>query len=170
MMDDPTSGAGTPNEPPAASVTYEEPEEQVIEEEAVAQNELATTAPEVLADSLGEYLRAWGKRIRSGESGAVPVIVGLVLIVIFFQIEQSTFLSAGNLVNLFVQAALFILFAAAEIYALLLSEIDLSVGAVAGVGGFVIAELIAPRSTWCGGWASPAGSSCALRSACSREP
>jgi D-xylose transport system permease protein len=38
----------------------------------------------------------------------------------------------------------FILFAAAETYALLLSEIDLSVGAVAGVGAFVIAELIAP--------------------------
>ena len=67
-----------------------------------------------------------------------------MLVVIFFRIEQSTFLSAGNLVNLFVQAALFILFAAAEIYALLLSEIDLSVGAVAGVGAFVIAELIAP--------------------------
>ena len=73
-----------------------------------------------------------------------PVIAGLVLIVIFFRIEQSTFLSAGNLVNLFVQAAVFILFAAAETYALLLSEIDLSVGAVAGVGAFVIAELIAP--------------------------
>ncbi len=143
-MDDPTSGAGTPNEPPAASVTYQEPEAQVIEEEEVAQSELATTAPEVLADSLSEYLRAWGKRIRSGESGAVPVIVGLVLIVIFFRIEQSTFLSAGNLVNLFVQAALYILLAAGEIYALLLSEIDLSIGAVAGVGGFVIAELIAP--------------------------
>src|SRR5581483_238742 len=94
------------------------------------------------------YLRAWGKRIRSGESGAVPVLVGLVLIVIFFQIEQSTFLSVGNLVNLFVQAALYILFGAAEIYALLLSEIDLSVGAVAGVGGFVIAELIAPPVNW----------------------
>ena len=74
----------------------------------------------------------------------MPVIVGLVLIVIFFQIEQSEFLSAGNLVNLFVQSALFILLAAGEIYALLLSEIDLSLGAVAGVGGFVIAELIAP--------------------------
>ena len=145
MMDEPTSGAGTPAEPPAvASVAYEEPEEKVIEEEEVAQNELVTTAPEVLADSLSEYLRAWGKRIRSGESGAVPVIVGLVLIVIFFQIEQSEFLSAGNLVNLFVQSALFILLAAGEIYALLLSEIDLSLGAVAGVGGFVIAELIAP--------------------------
>jgi D-xylose transport system permease protein len=146
-MSEPTPGAGTPAEP-QGSVATRESEETIVEEEAVAQQELATTAPDVLAESLGEYLRAWGKRIRGGESGAVPVLVGLVLIVIFFQIEQSTFLSAGNLVNLFVQAALFILFAAAEIYALLLSEIDLSVGAVAGVGGFVIAELIAPPVGW----------------------
>jgi D-xylose transport system permease protein len=142
-MNEPTSGVGTPADP-EGSVTYPEPEAEIVEEEAVAQEDLAITAPDVLADSLGDYLRAWGKRIRGGESGAVPVLAGLVLIVIFFQIEESTFLSAGNLVNLFVQATLYILFAAAEIYALLLSEIDLSVGAVAGVGGFVIAELIAP--------------------------
>jgi D-xylose transport system permease protein len=141
-MSEPTSGGGTPAEP-ESSVTYPEPEPDAVEEEALAQDELAVTAPDVLADSLGDYLRAWGKRIRSGESGAVPVLVGLVLIIIFFRIEQSTFLSSGNLVNLFTQSTLYILFAAAEIYALLLSEIDLSVGAVAGVGGFVIAELIA---------------------------
>jgi len=143
MTDEPTSGGQTPVDPPVSSVAYKEPETEIVEEEAQAQEDLATTAPEVLADSLGEYLRAWGKRVRSGESGAVPVLVGLVLIVIFFQIEQSTFLSSENLVNLFVQATVFILFGAAEIYALLLSEIDLSVGAVAGVGAFVIAELIA---------------------------
>jgi D-xylose transport system permease protein len=145
-MDDSTTGP--PAEPQEGAVSVQEPEEAILEEEAVAQDELATTAPEVLADSLGEYLRAWGKRIRSGESGAVPVLAGLVLIVIFFQIEQSEFLSAGNLVNLFVQSALYILLAAGEIYALLLSEIDLSLGAVAGVGGFVIAELIAPPVNW----------------------
>jgi D-xylose transport system permease protein len=147
-MTEPTSGVGTPAEPEGGSVTVQEPEDKVLEEEAIAQDEIATTAPEVLVDSLGEYLRVWGKRIRSGESGAVPVLVGLVLIIIFFQIEQSSFLGAQNLVNLFVQAALYILLGAAEIYALLLSEIDLSVGAVAGVGGFVIAELIAPPVAW----------------------
>ncbi len=144
MMDEPTTGVGTPADPQGGAVSVEERDEILIEEEAVGQEELAVTAPDVLADSFGEYLRAWAKRIRSGESGVVPVIAGLVLVVIFFRIEQSTFLSAGNLVNLFVQAAVFILFAAAEIYALLLSEIDLSVGAVAGVAAFVIAELIAP--------------------------
>jgi D-xylose transport system permease protein len=106
--------------------------------------ELAAVAPEILADSLPEYFRAWGRRIRNGESGALPIIGGLILIVIFFQAEQSTFLTAGNLVNLFTQAGTYILFGAAEIWVLLMSEIDLSVGYNAAVGAFVIAELIAP--------------------------
>ncbi len=101
-------------------------------------------APEVLAGSLQEYVRAWLTRIRSGGSGALPIIAGLVVIVIFFQIEQSPFLTSGNIVNLLVQAAEYILFGAAEIFALLLSEIDLSVGYTAAVAAFIIAELIAP--------------------------
>lgn len=108
----------------------------------VSDEELTAVAPELLAGSLSEYIQAWGRRIRNGESGALPIIVGLIAIVIFFQIEQSQFLSSGNLVNLFVQAAAYILFGAAEVWVLILSEIDLSVGYVAAVGAFVIAELI----------------------------
>jgi D-xylose transport system permease protein len=132
---------GTQVDPDAPSMlAVEEAEDPVAEETAEAA--MAVVAPEVLADSLGEYLRAMWQRVKSGESGALPVLAGLVLIVIFFRIEQSTFLSSGNLVNLFVQAATYVLFGAAEIFALLLSEIDLSVGAVGAVGGFVIVELI----------------------------
>jgi D-xylose transport system permease protein len=108
----------------------------------VSDAELAAVSPELLAGSLSEYFRAWGRRIRNGESGALPIIVGLIVIVIFFQAEQSTFLTSGNLVNLFVQAAAYILFGAAEVWVLILSEIDLSVGFVAGVAAFVIAELV----------------------------
>jgi len=104
---------------------------------------LTLASSEVLADSLQEYMRAWLVRIRSGESGALPIIGGLIAIVIFFQIEQSTFLTSGNLVNLLVQSAEYILLGVAEIFALLLSEIDLSVGYTAAVGAFIIAELIA---------------------------
>jgi D-xylose transport system permease protein len=111
--------------------------------DGLSEAELATVAPDVLAQSLGEYFAAWGRRIRNGESGALPIIIGLIVIVIFFQIEESTFLSSDNLVNLFVEAAAYILFGAAEVWVLLLSEIDLSVGYVAGVAAFVIAELIA---------------------------
>lgn len=111
---------------------------------AIPDAALTAAAPEILANSLGEYFAAWGRRIRNGESGALPVLAGLVVIVIFFQIEQSQFLTAVNLVNLLEQSAIYVMFGAAEIFALLLSEIDLSLGYNAAVGAFVIAELIAP--------------------------
>jgi D-xylose transport system permease protein len=99
---------------------------------------------ELVASSFGEYSSGVFKRIRSGESGVLPVLVGLVIIVIIFQAKDSTFLSAGNLTNLLEQAAVFVLFGMAEIFVLLLGEIDLSLGYVALVGGIVTAELAAP--------------------------
>jgi D-xylose transport system permease protein len=110
---------------------------------ALSEEELKAVAPEILANNMSEYFRAWGQRIRNGESGALPVIVGLIAIVVFFQIERSVFLTDDNLVNLLVEAAIYVMIGAAEIFILLLSEIDLSLGYGAGVGAFVIAELIA---------------------------
>ncbi|MGH9125830.1 MAG: sugar ABC transporter permease [Acidimicrobiales bacterium] len=107
-----------------------------------------SASPELLVDSLGEYLRAWWQRIKGGESGVLPILAGLILIIIIFQVKEPKFLSALNIVNLFVQAAVFVLLGLAEIYALLLSEIDLSTGYVAGVGAFVIAELVARPNNW----------------------
>ena len=94
-----------------------------------------------LSGSLGGYVRAQGKRIRSGESGVLPVVGGLILLVIIFQVQDSVFLSAGNLVNLLVQGSVFVLLGMAEIWVLVLGEIDLSVGYVAGIGGTVTAIL-----------------------------
>jgi len=144
MADDPSPGTGS-----GARAVTEEPAESpaqvAAEEEEEAVDAIAVGAPaELLVSSLGEYLRAWGQRIRAGESGALPIIAGLIVIIIFFQAERSQFLSSLNIVNLLVQAAVFVLLGAAEIYALVLSEIDLSTGYVAAVAGFVIAELIAP--------------------------
>jgi D-xylose transport system permease protein len=136
-MDEPIRTA-EPGAPGAAAATA--PEDAAP---AISDAELTTVAP-VLADSLGEYARAWARRLRNGESGALPILAGLVLIVIFFQIEDSNFLTAGNLVNLLISATVYILFGAAEVFALILSEIDLSVGYTAAVGAFTIAELIAP--------------------------
>lgn len=113
-------------------------------ESALSDAELTAAAPEVFAATLGDYLTAWWRRIKGGESGALPVLIGLVAIIVFFQIENSAFLTDGNLVNLFVEAAIYIVIGAAETFILLLSEIDLSLGYGVGIGGFVIAELIAP--------------------------
>jgi D-xylose transport system permease protein len=95
-----------------------------------------------LAGSLGEYLHAWWKRVRGGETGLLPVIAGLVLIVIIFQSEKSTFLSAANLVNLIGQASYFVVFGMAEVFVLLLGEIDLSAGYVALCGGAITTILV----------------------------
>ena len=94
-----------------------------------------------LSGSLGEYVRAWTRRLRSGESGVLPVLAGLIVLVIIFQAKDSVFLSAGNLVNLLTQSAVFIMLGMAEIWVLVLGEIDLSVGYVAGVGGVITAIL-----------------------------
>jgi D-xylose transport system permease protein len=113
-------------------------------EQALSDAELKTAAPEVLANTLGEYLEAWWRRIKGGESGALPVLIGLIAIGAFFTIENGEFLSDGNLVALFIEASIYIVIGAAETFILLLSEIDLSLGYGVGVGGFIIAELIAP--------------------------
>jgi D-xylose transport system permease protein len=95
-----------------------------------------------LAESLPEYMRAWAKRIRGGETGLLPVLGGLVVIVIVFQSQKSTFLSASNLVNLIGQASYFVVFGMAEVFVLLLGEIDLSAGYTALCGGAVTTILV----------------------------
>jgi D-xylose transport system permease protein len=92
---------------------------------------------ELMASSIGDYALIWWRRVRNGESGALPIILGLVAIVIFFQVKNSYFLTAGNLVNLMIQSVPFILLGMAEIFVLLLGEIDLSVGYNAAIGATI---------------------------------
>jgi D-xylose transport system permease protein len=105
--------------------------------------------PEIVAQSLGEWFRAWIARLRAGQSGVLPVVLGLVLISIVFTAvsPNNVFLSAGNLVNLFQQSAQFMVLAMAEIFVLLLGEIDLSTGFTAGVGGVIAVQLVQPVTT-----------------------
>ncbi|HEX4245995.1 MAG TPA: hypothetical protein VHY77_10535 [Acidimicrobiales bacterium] len=101
--------------------------------------------PETSADStFGQYVTAWAKRIRYGESGALPVVAGLIVLVVIFQVQNSLFLSAGNITNLLIQGTVFILLGMAEVWVLVLGEIDLSIGFVAGIGAVITAILVAP--------------------------
>ncbi len=116
--------------------------------DATAAGEAATVElpPGLVAQSLGEWFRAWIARLRAGQSGVLPVIVGLLLIsIVFTAISPGhLFLSAGNLVNLFQQSAVFMVLAMAETFALLLGEIDLSVGYVGATGGVIAVQLVQP--------------------------
>jgi D-xylose transport system permease protein len=122
--------------------------------------------PELVAQSLGEYLRAWTQRIRGGDSGVLPVIAGIILITLVFEAisPNHVFLSALNLVNLFQQSAVFMVLAMAEGFALLLGEIDLSVGYTAGVGGVIAVQLVQPATTRWPWWGAiiAAVAACAL--------
>ena len=118
--------------------TEVQPTPSSVDEDAEAASvAVSESSIELTSGSLGEYLSAWWKRIRGGESGVLPVLVGLVIIIVIFQTQQSVFLSAGNLVNLLTQAATYVLLGMAEVYVLLLGEIDLSVGFVGAIGGAI---------------------------------
>lgn len=81
------------------------------------------------------------RRIVQGDLSSVRVILGLVLIAIIFQVQESRFLSAENLTNLMLQITTIGLISVGIVYVLLLGEIDLSVGAVSGLAGAVMVVL-----------------------------
>jgi D-xylose transport system permease protein len=112
--------------------------------------------PEIVAQSLGEWFRAWLTRIRSGDSGVLPVILALVIITIVFQVvsPHHVFLSAGNLVNLFQQSAVFMVLAMGEIFVILLGEVDLSIGYAGAVGAAITVQLVQPATTKWPWWAA----------------
>lgn len=86
---------------------------------------------------LGSPLAALRSRIRSGELGSLPVIIGLVVIWLVFQSLNSNFLSSRNLSNLLLDSAAIGTISVGVVMVLLLGEIDLSVGSVAGVSAAV---------------------------------
>ena len=109
----------------------------------------ATTLPEDAVDprllvrqhGLAGYWELFKRRVRGGELGALPVIVGLLIIWTVFYLQESRFLSAQNLTNLMLQIAAIGTISVGIVLVLLLGEIDLSVGSVSGVCACVLAVL-----------------------------
>ncbi|MFE0375030.1 sugar ABC transporter permease [Streptomyces inhibens] len=87
------------------------------------------------------YLNDFKRRVRGGELGSLPVIIGLIVIAIVFQLKNSSFLSADSIANIGVYTSGLGIMAVGIVFVLLLGEIDLSVGSVAGVGAAVWAVL-----------------------------
>ena len=111
----------------------------------------ADVPPEILAQSLGQYLQAWWLRVRSGDSGVLPVVLGMVVVAVVFEIvtPEHAFLRPSNLVYIFGLSTVYMVLAMAETVVLLLGEIDLSVGAVALFGGVIAFKLVQqPGPAW----------------------
>jgi D-xylose transport system permease protein len=81
-------------------------------------------------------------RVKAGDIGSLPAVLGLVVLCLVFGSMSSVFLTPGNFANLITQAAAVIVIAMGLIFVLLLGEIDLSAGYTAGVTGAVLVILI----------------------------
>lgn len=96
------------------------------------------------ADSLRASVRAYVDRVRGGDLGALPAVLGIVVLgLLFFALRPETFLTPRNMANLADQAAPIIILAMGLVFVLLLGEIDLSAGVVSGVCAAVMATLLA---------------------------
>jgi D-xylose transport system permease protein len=93
---------------------------------------------------MAEYLRGWLQRVRDGELGTLPIIVGLVLIVVTFAILEDNFFTERNFTNLLLQMSAVATIAIGVVFVLLIGEIDLSVAFVSAVGGVVMTLLLRP--------------------------
>jgi D-xylose transport system permease protein len=109
-------------------------------------------APPLEEEQLPTGLRgAWERaklNVRTGNLGPVPLIVGEILVVALFGFTATNFFTSTNFVNMITQTAGTCMLAYGIVFVLLLGEIDLSVGYLAGIGALVVAELQLPGSSW----------------------
>jgi D-xylose transport system permease protein len=96
-------------------------------------------AAPVTLKSLG---RGYFDRIRGGDLGALPAVLGLLVLCTTFSIMRPVFLSALNFANLLTQGAALTVIAMGLIFVLLLGEIDLSAGYASGVCAAMLAVLL----------------------------
>ena len=104
--------------------------------------------PEGLAGLWTRFTR----RVSQGELGSLPVIIGLVVIWLYFSLSEENFLTSGNITNLFLQITAVGIIATGVVLVLLLGEIDLSVGVVSGLAATCMAVLNVKHG-WTG-WSS----------------
>jgi len=97
---------------------------------------------QVLKPTVAGHLHDYWGRVRGGDIGSLPAILGLIVLCLFFGIARPTFFSAVNFANLFSQGAAVIFIAMGLVFVLLLGEIDLSAGFASGVCGAVMAILL----------------------------
>jgi D-xylose transport system permease protein len=109
---------------------------------------VAAAAAEAEAGGVGGYVQRYLKRLRSGDVGALPILVGLVIIVAVFAALNENFLTPRNFVNLIVQMAGITVIAIGVVYVLLLGEIDLSIGYVSAVTAVFMTLRLREPDSW----------------------
>ena len=116
-----------------------------LDEKAPAAAQPVATKPRA---GLSAFLGGQLARVMAGQSGVLPVVIGALAIALVFQSQNPNFLTAGNLVNLLVQAAVFMIIGMGEAFVLILAETDLSLGFVGGIAGTAVTLLVQPEIGW----------------------
>jgi D-xylose transport system permease protein len=115
---------------------------------AVSQFEIETAPRET---GLGEASGAYWERIKGGDLGALPAVIGaLILAIVFGVLQPDSFLTEQNFANLLNQGAAIMVLAMGVVFVLLLGEIDLSAGFTAGTGAAILGVTLTEH-----GWAWP---------------
>ena len=122
----------TPTEPQAA------PASEAVDTTAALPSDLQDERL-IASQGVGGWVRVFLSRLRSGDLGSLPVVIGLIVIWAVFQSQNDAFLSSRNLVNRALQSAATGTIALGIVLVLLLGEIDLSVGSVSGLSAAILA-------------------------------
>jgi D-xylose transport system permease protein len=92
--------------------------------------------------SIPDAITGWVNRLRSGDPGALPSVLGLVFLAIIFMQVSDRFLSKYNLGNLPGQGLYIAIIALGLVFVLLLGEIDLSAGTAGGTCAAIAAQAV----------------------------
>lgn len=105
-----------------------------------------TSGPPPERLGLAVALRGYVRRLRGGDIGGLPAILGFLVLVAFFSVMRpDTFATKLNAANLINQSAAIIFIAMGLVFVLLLGQIDLSAGFAAGTSGATLAVLLSRR-------------------------
>ena len=107
---------------------------------------MSSTTPAVEPLEGDSFGRRVLDNIRGGNLGSWPVLVGLVLIVVFFSLKADNFFTPGNFTNIITQMAGVTMLAYGVVFVLLIGEIDLSISYISGIAGVVVAQMTLPES------------------------
>ncbi|MFF5174851.1 sugar ABC transporter permease [Micromonospora sp. NPDC000089] len=92
--------------------------------------------------TVADHVRDYLARVRGGDLGSLPAVIGLTVLCLIFALVRPVFLSAANFANLFTQGAAVTVIAMGLVFVLLLGEIDLSAGFASGVCATVLANVV----------------------------
>ncbi|WP_053848893.1 sugar ABC transporter permease [Streptomyces sp. NRRL B-24085] len=105
---------------------------------------IAVVDPRLLVREEGfkGYWTEFTRKVKGGELGSLPVVIGLIIIWTIFQLQNDRFLSADNLSNISYYLSATGMLAIGLVFVLLLGEIDLSVGSVSGLASTLFAVFV----------------------------